>query len=234
MHFLIGLLVFLTLASCGSPSATTTSAPPARVQATITNDDRLLAEDIGALVIGSTISVPALHELQIAAVFHRDGAFASAASFITCSVSNNQQQEPCRIVVFQAKGPLRPDAADTLVLINGRPLRWTGVTLGSMRGHEGHTLMPGNPFVPVVYVVYGKPGLGSVSSDIKHSENVALSVHLFVRIVALTPDDPRYAKLQESTGTSNNGSMTRELPIPRIEALFTNETRETQRGSSAF
>lgn len=162
-------LVFgLVLAGCGQPPVAAAPPPSPAVEAAIVRDDALAPEDIGAIAIGSAISVPAFHEIQLATVVFRDGAFSPSDSQVFAMLSNRDQRQPCRLVAFSPKGPLRPAADDTLVLVNGRSLRWVGGQ-GAMYGHDGPaTLIPGAPFIRIADLVYGGREAGGYSSDVHH------------------------------------------------------------------
>lgn len=223
----------LALAGCGSPAATPGPAPaPATVEAAIIAEDTLAPADLGAIVLGSAITVPALNELQIAAVVFRDGAFAPADSHILGRLSNREQRQTCRMVAFAPQGPLRPEATDTVVMVNGRMLRWAGNGGSSTYGHEGPPdLIPGAPFVRIASLVYGGTAPGGYTSDIRNPENVAFAVHLFARLVALTPDDARYAELHAAKHSS---SISRHLPIPALDEILGVDRTPRPQGMTGF
>ena len=233
MRLAIWLPLCLALAGCGSPSATSVTSPaPAKVEAAIITEDILAPEDIGAVVIGSAMTVPAFIEIQIAAVVFRDGAFSPADSFILGKLSNQDQRQTCRMVAFAPKGPLRPDATDTLVVVNGRMLRWAGNGGSSMYGHEGPpVLTPGAPFVRLASLVYGGNAPGGYSSDIRNPVNVAFAVHLFARLVAVTPNEARFTELHAVSHSSN---ISRDLPIKALDELLGVDQTTKPQGAAGF
>lgn len=233
MRLHLWLALCLALAGCGSPSATSASSPtPAKVEAAIITEDTLAPEDIGAVVIGSAMTVAAFNEIQMAAVVFRDGVFSPADSYILGQLSNQDRRQTCRIVAFSSKGPLRPEATDTLIAVNGRMLRWAGNGGSSMYGHEGPpALTPGTPFVRIASLVYGGKAPGGYSSDVRNPENVAFAVHLFVRLVALTPKDARFAELHAVSHSSN---ISRELPIKALDEILGVDQTTKPQGATGF
>jgi len=118
MRLLPCVLVSVVLAACGSQSQvalTGTSTPlpsgqpapsePAGVEpAAIQPDSALTGDDIGATILGDSITIPAFQELQLAAVVSRTGAFFSKDSFIRTMVSNSDQKQSFRLVAFAPMG----------------------------------------------------------------------------------------------------------------------------------
>jgi hypothetical protein len=208
----------LVMCSCGPQPAdpAVAAAAPLPPQATLTDADALTGDDVGARAIGSTISVPEYQELQLAAVVIRDGAFSAADSFVSCQVGNQRQLRTCRIIAFSPHGPLRPDATDTLVMVNGHALRFVGEH-GATYGHNGpSTLTPGQPYALIADLIYGKPESRSYSSEISHSEGVAFSIHLYARLVTLTKADSRY---QDMHAAGHGSSYGRDLPVQSLQEI---------------
>lgn len=101
-----------------------------------------------------------------------------------------------------------------------------------MYGHDGPaTLIPGAPFIRIADLVYGGREAGGYSSDVHHPGNVAFAVHLFARLVALTPDDPRYAALHS---VGHGSSIARDLPIGRLDEIIGADPSARQPASSGF
>ena len=232
MRFAPVLVFIAALASCGSPPATSITPPAVtKIEAAIIHEDAITGSDIGAVIIGSTITVPAYHELQVATVVFRDEAYSPAESDVGSFLSNREQHESCRIVAFAPKGPLRPDATDTLIQVNGRTLRWVG-DHGAMYGHDGPlTLVPGAPYVRIADLIYGGKGEGGYSSDIHESKNVAFAVHVFVRLVVLTLDDPRYGKMHD---VNHGQSSSRTQPIKMIDEIIGADPTAKPQAASGF
>jgi len=222
------LVLALVLAGCGSPQQT--QPAPGRVEATIAADDGLLAEDLGATVVGATIAYPALHELQIATLVFRDGAFSAGDSFVACHLSNQDRTQRSRIIAFAPKGPLRPEATDTLIRVGGRELRGVLDPFGiSTYGHAATSLMPGDGYRPIGHLVFGGAEHG-ISSDI-HAGNVVFGVHLYARLAPLAPDDPR---LQQLRGVSHAHVTSRTLKITALDEIVPPDPARKPAGAANF
>lgn len=199
-------LATLALAGCGGGSQPASAAPPsAPVNATVQRVDTIQATDIGADVVGCAIKVPARHELEIAVVVNRDGAFSAKDSHVTRHATPTEYVFPCRLITFLPHGPLRPDAADLLVLADGWPIRHPETTRGSMKGYGSEALEVGQPYVQIAYAIQGGPE-GGWSSDVRAPGNVALGIHVYARIVPVVPGHKRYAEMQANPQASYTSS----------------------------
>lgn len=180
----------LLLASCGDPAPAAAAKPVAQVR----HVDDVQASDIGASLVGCSITIPAMHELELAVVVVRDGAFSPADSHQSFCASSNGQTIACRVIAFAAHGPLRPDAEDLLVLADGRTIRHADTASGSSYGYATESLAPGDPCMQLAHMEFGS-GNGTWTSDPRQADNIALGVYIYGRLVAVGPGHPRYADL---------------------------------------
>jgi hypothetical protein len=233
MRLISWLVISLALVGCESdppPSETTaqaTSISPPDVN--MVTDDSLTPVDIGAVVVGSIITVPAYQELQLAAVVMRNGVFSAEDSFVSCVVSSLDRKQPCRLVAVSPQGLLRSGATDTLIRCNGRTLRFAGQQWPMVSRNGPFTLIAGAPYAEIGDIVYGGPG-PSYSSDVHHPDNVAFSIHLYARLVALAADDPRMSTLH-GTGAQ---TMNRELDVKTLAEVVAPDPTSTGHGKSSF
>jgi len=211
------LILLFMLVGCGAPNPVSDVAAAPVIAATISNDDGITGDDIGATVVASTITIPSCHELQVAVLVFRDGTFSPADSFIACTLNNREQKDACRMIAFAAHGPLRPDATDALVTVKGHQIHFPQAEYPGW-GHNGPpVLMPGQPYQCIGQLIYDQQGAKRIVDDIRHPEGVADAVYLYARIVALSADDPRGKDLRSAQGQYGIG---RDLPIATLDDVL--------------
>jgi len=242
MRIISWLLFSLTLSACGSNSSsdvTGTSTAPIAVtvptpaeSAILQSDTMLTPDDIGAIVLGDSITIPAFQERQLAAVVSRSGKFSPTDSFVETTVCSDVQKKSIRLVAFTSNGPLRPGTTDTLVMLLGRSQRFSGSSAPLSGNSSPPILRSGQPYAELFDLTYGDHVIGhSYSNDVHHQENTIYSVHVYARLVALAANDPRQSELHHSgRGTTIAG----ELPITRLEEIVPPERMVTAAATTTF
>lgn len=198
----LALAACLAFTACGTtpPPSTASTATPAAVA--VRPDNNLTLRDVGASKSGCSVVVPADHELQLAVVVIRDGAFSPTESTILRWGGNQERPEACSLTAFWAKGPLRPDATDSLVIVSGGPTLRAASPHGPTCSVPGEMVMGiGQPFLAMAQMTWGKPGEG-YSNDPRQPEGVLLGVHLYARVVVIDASNQYHQELMRHRGAS--------------------------------